>query len=87
MSLVETGQALPKIYRFYATEYEIAETNMEEKLKRGSLVDRGANGGMAGKDVRIFYRYGRCVNVTGIGRNTLNGLEICDCAAKVETTQ
>ena len=35
----------------------------------GSLIDWGANGGLAGSDVRILERTGLTVSVTGIGNN------------------
>ena len=37
----------------------------------GSLVDRGANGGLAGADVHILERTGRKVSVTGIDDHEL----------------
>ena len=39
----------------------------------GSLIDRGANGGLAGSDVRILERTGRTVSVTGIDNHELPG--------------
>ena len=51
----------------------------------GSLIDRGANGGLAGSDVRILERTGRTVSVTGIGNHELPGLDIVTCAALLHT--
>ena len=42
----------------------------------GSLVDRGANGGLAGAGVHVQERTGRKVSVTGIDDHELPGLEI-----------
>ena len=53
--------------------------------KHGSLVDRGANGGLAGSDVRILSRSSRKCTVTGIDRHELQGLDVVQCAALVET--
>ena len=52
----------------------------------GSLIDRGANGGLAGSDVRILERTGRTVSVTGIDNHELPGLGIVTCAALLHTT-
>ena len=50
-----------------------------------SLIDRGANGGLAGSDVRILEQTGRTVSVTGIGNHELPGLDIVTCAALLNT--
>jgi hypothetical protein len=79
-------------YSIYTAVYDIQQnlstkTSIQDRLARGLLVDRGANGGMAGEDVRPFRRYQRMVDVTGIGQNLLTGLEICDCAARTMSTR
>ena len=51
----------------------------------GSLIDRGANGGLAGSDVRILERTGRTVSVTGIDNHELPGLDIVTCATLLNT--
>ena len=52
----------------------------------GSLVDRGANGGIAGADICILERTGRRVSVTGIDDHEfLPGLDIVTCVALVHT--
>ena len=43
---------------------------------RGALVDRGANGGIAGNDVKIVSKTGRKINVTGINNHQLNDIPI-----------
>ena len=55
------------------------------QAKHGSLVDRGANGGLAGSDVRILSRSYRNCTVTGIDSHELQGLDVVQCAALVET--
>ena len=62
--------------------YHIAQAS---QAKRGSLVDRGANGGLAGSDVRILSRSSRKCTVTGIDSHELQGLDVVQCAALVET--
>ena len=55
------------------------------QAKHGSLVDRGANCGLAGSDVRILSRSSRKCTVTGIDSHELQGLDVVQCAAFVET--
>ena len=62
--------------------YHVAQTS---QAKHGSLVDRGANGGLAGSDVRILSRSSRKCTVTGIDSHELQGLDVVQCAALVET--
>ena len=62
--------------------YHIAQAS---QAKHDSLVDRGANGGLAGSDVRILSRSSRKCTVTGIDSHELQGLDVVQCAALVET--
>ena len=48
--------------------YHVAQAS---QAKHGSLVDRGANGGLAGSDVRILSRSSRKCTVTGIDSHEL----------------
>ena len=48
-------------------------------------MDRGANGGLAGSDVRILSRSSRKCTVTGIDSHELQGLDVVQCAALVQT--
>ena len=63
--------------------YHVAQAS---QVKHGSLVDRGANGGLAGSDVRILSRSSRKCTVTGIDSHELQGLDVVQCAALVETS-
>ena len=62
--------------------YHIAQAS---QAKHGSFLDRGANGGVAGSDVRILSRSSRKCTVTGIDSHELQGLDVVQCAALVET--
>ena len=62
--------------------YHVAQAS---QAKHGSLVDRGANGGLAGSDVRILSRSSRKCTFTGIDSHELQGLGVVQCAALVET--
>ena len=53
--------------------------------KHGSLVDRGGNGCLAGSDVRTLSRSSRKCTVTGIDNHELQGLDVVQYAALVET--
>ena len=52
-----------------------------------SLMDRGANGGLAGADVRVLDRSIRTVDVTGIDNHQVTDLPIVTCAGKVLSDQ
>ena len=62
--------------------YHVAQAS---QAKHFSLVDSGANGGVAGSDVRILSRSSRKCTVTGIDSHELQGLDVVQCAALVET--
>ena len=53
--------------------YHVAQAS---QAKHGSLVDRGANGGLAGSDVRILSRSSRKCTVTGIDSHEPQGLDV-----------
>ena len=62
--------------------YHVAQAS---QAKHGSLVDRGAKGQLAGSDVRILSRSSRKCTVIGIDSHELQGLDVAQCAALVET--
>ena len=62
--------------------YHVAQAS---QAKHGSLVDRGANGGLAGSDVRILSRSSRKCTVTGIDSHEPQGLDVVQSAALVQT--
>ena len=62
--------------------YHVAQAN---QAKHGSLVDRGANGGLAGSDVRVLSTSSRKCTVTGIDNHEIPGLDLVQCAALVQT--
>ena len=57
--------------------YHVAQGS---EAKHGSLVDREANGGLAGSDVRILSRSSRKCTVTGIDSRELQSLDVVQCA-------
>ena len=62
--------------------YHVAQAS---QAKHGPLVDREANGGLAGSDVRILSRTSRKCTVTGIDSHKLRGLDVVQCTALVKT--
>ena len=51
------------------------------------LVDRGANGGLAGADMKILQKSGRKVNISGIDNHEITGLDVVTCASMFDTNQ
>ncbi len=64
------------------THYHVSNTS---RITSGSLVDRGANGGLAGADVRVLGRSNRKCNITGIDNHEVSGLDVVQCVALVKT--
>ena len=50
------------------------------------LVDRGANGGLAGSDMRVIYKTHRKINISGIDNNEINGLDEVTAATLLNTS-
>ena len=50
-----------------------------KQIQHGSLVGRGANGGLAGSDVRILSKSSRKCTVTGIDHHQINESDIVQC--------
>ena len=62
--------------------YHIANAKAATRHSRAALVDRGANGGLAGSDCRIISRSAdRFVNVEGIDKHQLENIPIVSCGA------
>ena len=72
-----------KIYS--AISYNISKTVSSTK---GSLIDRGANGGLAGNDVRVIFKHNppRLIDVSGTGGHNVKNIEIVT-AGGVVTSQ
>ena len=49
------------------------------------LIDRGANGGLAGADMRVIHTTPRKINVVGIDDHELTGLNVVTAAALLDT--
>ena len=62
--------------------YHVAQGN---QAMHASFVDRGANGGLAGSDVRVLNTSHRQCTVIGINNHEIPGLDIVQCAALANT--
>ena len=49
------------------------------------LIDRGANGGLAGADMRVIHTTPRKINIVGIDDHELTGLNVVNAAAVLDT--
>ena len=50
------------------------------------LVDRGANGGLAGSDMRVIYKTHRKINISGIDNHEVTGLDVVTAATRLNTS-
>jgi len=66
------------------TKYSISCAKSKKK-QRGSLIDRGANGGILGNDAIVIRRHANEVDVTGIDNHEMTGLKLVDAVAKAST--
>jgi hypothetical protein len=62
-------------------------TVMMMRKERGSMMDNGANNGIAGYECRILRIYPWKVNVSGIDNHQMSHLDIVDCSAKTLTNE
>ena len=51
------------------------------------LVDRGANGGLDGSDMRVIYKTHRKINISGIDNHEVTGLDVVTAATLLNTSQ
>ena len=73
-------------YRKVNMAQVIYSVSNHRSSKTASLVDRGANGGIAGDDVRIMSRTGRSVDIQGINNHQITDIPIVTVGG-VTTTQ
>jgi hypothetical protein len=71
---------------YYAANQHIQYwASSHRQVRTGALIDRGANGGIAGDDVRIINRTGRQVDVQGIDNHQIVDIPIVTAEAIVKT--
>ncbi len=71
----------------YRTQASLSANQHLSKSTRGSLLDRGANGGIVGFDAVVIRIHQRTVDVTGIDNHELSSLKIVDASARVMTNR
>ena len=74
-----------KVYRQINMANTVYVASDHRTVRRGALVDRGANGGIAGDDVRIISDSGRQVDVQGIDNHQIVDIPIVTAGAVVNT--
>ncbi|KAL7570793.1 hypothetical protein ACA910_014422 [Epithemia clementina (nom. ined.)] len=75
-------QASRRQVHHHHVTYKFSKVNTWPSLQ---LVDRGANGGLAGDDMRILHKTGRKVDISGIDNHEVNNLDIVTCASMFDT--
>ena len=81
--LVINGKRFRQINVHEQVTYNVSN---HKASKQGSLVDRGANGGIAGSDVRVIWPgEGRCVDVSGIDSHQVTDLKIVTAGGVVNS--
>jgi hypothetical protein len=67
------------------TPYRISVSAHKSSHTGRALIDRGANGGIAGNDARIIATTGHTVDVTGIDNHQLCSIKIGTVGAYADT--
>ena len=87
-----TPSAPPQTITHGGRTYRLAMANLKYQFwhgqvkPTGSLVDSGANGGLAGDDVRVLSTSFQKADVSGIGDSSINNLNLCTVAGVIQTT-
>ena len=70
----------------YTVDYRVSNNIRVNNAIRHSLIDRGANGGVGGEDVRLLHFLpGRTVNIQGIDDHQLSSIRLGTVAGVIET--
>ena len=65
--------------------YRVTNNGSSDAQEKGGLVDRGANGGLAGKDLRVIALTDRWVDITGINDIRIDNFRIGTAGGVVKT--
>ena len=74
-----------KSTRFEAHLTELRVSFQQSMDRIASLIDRGANGGVAGDDVRVIFKTSRMVDIKGIDNHLVNDINIGTVGGIVQT--
>ena len=69
----------------HSAQISYTVTKVNTSRTNGSLVDRGANGGLVGSDMRIINTTGRTINVNGIDNHQISNLDIVTAGAYMKS--
>jgi Reverse transcriptase (RNA-dependent DNA polymerase) len=72
------GVVYTRKINFTCIEYKINTKTIS--VDGYSLIDRGANGGLLGNDVRVLEKSNRLISITGIDKHQVRDLPICTAA-------
>ena len=75
--LILTKFCLRANTRTLKTSYILTKAKTNHSLHR--LIDRGANGGLAGSDMRVLNHTGHKINIVGIDNHELTGRDVVPC--------
>jgi len=64
-----------------------ASKHATKRSKRGTLVDRGANGGVLGNDAKVIFKRNKTADVAGVDNHAFNALPMVDATAKTVTDE
>jgi hypothetical protein len=79
----QSGSDKPKPLQSHMLRYQVSRHKVNGTT--AALVDRGANGGLAGADVTVIHKTGRSATITGINDHTLLNLDIVTAASCVDS--
>lgn len=76
---------VPSVQDGHHSPTKFRVSNHVSRHQRGSLVDRGANGGLIGQDAIVFHQHLREVDVSGIDNHEITGLKMVNASARIIT--
>ena len=76
----------PSAYKGHTvvTTYNVSH---DSRRLYSTLVDRGANGTVAGSDLRVVYPHNKHTHLTGVGDNTIRDLPLVACGGTTRTNK
>ena len=77
--------ATPRQANVHSITYKVS--SHDTRCRKQSLVDRGANGGVAGEDVRVLFKSTRTVDIQGIDNHQMTNISIGTVAGVVTTSK
>ena len=69
----------------HCVQYNVSNYARSKSLLWRALMDRGANGCILGKDVRVVHKTGQFIDLNGIDNHTVQNLQLVTGAAYIRT--